>query len=245
MTEAEWLAAQEPDSLLKVIQAEASDRKLRLFAVACFQPFAHHCTDVRSQNAFRTSEGYAEGTVELYALISAHLYATDVVDSFPEPDSDTYDYADDAAYFAAQLCQPFFPFRDGEAEIDPLDVAHLINNISYLSGHSQNHFRIGGDGEKAIREKGVAVERVRQCSLLRDIFGNPFRPVSVDPAWLTETVVALAEGIYHERAFDRMPILADALEDTGCDNADMLNHCRQPGEHVRGCWVVDLLTGRK
>lgn len=88
-------------------------------------------------------------------------------------------------------------------------------------------------------------EQAAQCNLIRDIFGNPFRPINGDPAWLTETVVALAEGIYAERAFDRMPILADALEDAGCDNADVLNHCRQPGEHVRGCWVVDLLTGRK
>ncbi len=47
-----------------------------------------------------------------------------------------------------------------------------------------------------------------------------------------------------DRAFDRMPILADALQDAGCDNLNILNHCRQPGEHVRGCWVVDLLTGR-
>jgi len=81
--------------------------------------------------------------------------------------------------------------------------------------------------------------------LICDIFGNPFRPVAVDSRWLTETVVTLAEGIHTERAFDRMPILADALEDAGCDNADILTHCRQPGEHVRGCWVVDLLTGRK
>jgi hypothetical protein len=80
--------------------------------------------------------------------------------------------------------------------------------------------------------------------LLRDIFGNPFRPVSVEPSWLTSTVVALAEGIYQERAFDRLPILADALMDAGCDNADVLGHCRGDGPHVRGCWVVDMLTGR-
>ncbi|MCE9560796.1 MAG: hypothetical protein K8U57_01950 [Planctomycetes bacterium] len=80
---------------------------------------------------------------------------------------------------------------------------------------------------------------------LRDIFGNPFHPVALDPSWLTPTVVRLAEHIYHKRAFDQMPILADALQDAGCDNADLLNHCRQPGEHVRGCWVVDMLTGRK
>src|SRR5262249_28039734 len=81
--------------------------------------------------------------------------------------------------------------------------------------------------------------------LLRDIFGNPFRPVSVDPAWLTSTVVSLAEGIYADRAFDRLPILADALQDAGCENADILAHCRRDGPHCRGCWVVDLLTGRK
>jgi hypothetical protein len=81
--------------------------------------------------------------------------------------------------------------------------------------------------------------------LLRCFFGNPFRPVAVDPAWLTETVVALAEGIYQEWAFDRLPVLADALEEAGCDSDNILTHCRQPGEHVRGCWVIDLLTGRK
>lgn len=79
---------------------------------------------------------------------------------------------------------------------------------------------------------------------LLDIFGNPYRPMSLEPSWLTSTVVALAEGIYQERAFDRMPILADALMDAGCDSEDVLNHCRGSGPHVRGCWVVDLLTGR-
>ena len=84
------------------------------------------------------------------------------------------------------------------------------------------------------------------CHLLRDIFGNPFRPATVEPAWLTSTVVALAEGIYAEKAFDRMPILADALQDAGCDNDAILSHCRDTSlAHVRGCWVVDLLTGRE
>lgn len=82
------------------------------------------------------------------------------------------------------------------------------------------------------------------CSFVRDIFGNPFRPVSIDLAWLTSTVVALARGINDERAFDRMPILADALEDAGCDNGDVLAHCRADGPHVRGCWAVDLSLGK-
>jgi len=83
------------------------------------------------------------------------------------------------------------------------------------------------------------------ANYLRDIVGNPFRPVTVDPTWLTSTVVSLAQGIYDERALDQLPILADALEDAGCDSPDILNHCRQPGEHVRGCWVVDLLLEKK
>jgi hypothetical protein len=82
------------------------------------------------------------------------------------------------------------------------------------------------------------------AALFRELFCNPFRPVVFDPRWQSETVLALATGIYAERAFDRMPILADALEDAGCDNAYVLTHCRGPGPHVRGCWVVDLLLGK-
>ena len=77
-----------------------------------------------------------------------------------------------------------------------------------------------------------------QVQILRDIFGNPFRPVALDPHWLTADVVALARGIYDDRAFDRLPILADALIDAGCDNANILGPRRSDGPHVRGCWVV-------
>ncbi len=83
------------------------------------------------------------------------------------------------------------------------------------------------------------------CRYIRDVFGNPFRPVVADPAWLTPTTVAIATAIYADRAFDRMPILADALEEAGCVNADVLLHCRGGGPHVRGCWVVDLLLGKE
>ena len=83
--------------------------------------------------------------------------------------------------------------------------------------------------------------------LLRDIFGNPFRPVAVDPAWLVwhdGIIGKLAQRIYDERAFADLPILADALEEAGCTNAELLAHCRHPGPHARGCWAVDLLLGK-
>jgi hypothetical protein len=86
---------------------------------------------------------------------------------------------------------------------------------------------------------------VGACDLLCDIFGNPFRPVTVDAAWLMPGVVELARTIYEGRNFDRMPELADALEEAGCHDPDILAHCREPGQHVRGCWVVDLILGKE
>ena len=87
-------------------------------------------------------------------------------------------------------------------------------------------------------------EEFFQCELLRDIFGNPFRPVVFDPNWRTSTVVAIAKAMYESRDFSPMPILADALQEAGCENADILNHCRSDGPHVKGCWVVDLVLGK-
>jgi hypothetical protein len=92
-----------------------------------------------------------------------------------------------------------------------------------------------------------AKHRRSVCYYLRDIFGDPFRTISVDSLWTEwndHTVPRLAQAIYDEYAFDRLPILADALEEAGCTDADILNHCRKPGEHVRGCWVVDLLLNK-
>jgi hypothetical protein len=100
------------------------------------------------------------------------------------------------------------------------------------------------DGEAEAR--AARRERRAQCNLLRDLFGNPFRPVAVERAWLDWNdgcVTKLARAIYEERKYQKMKILADALEEAGCANPDIISHCRQPGEHVRGCWVIDLLLG--
>jgi hypothetical protein len=80
--------------------------------------------------------------------------------------------------------------------------------------------------------------------IVKDTVGNPFRPVIIESRWLTTNVINLAHTIYDGRAFDYLPILADALEEAGCTDADILTHCCQPGEHVRGCWVVDVISGK-
>ena len=99
-----------------------------------------------------------------------------------------------------------------------------------LSGHR---------GCQGLSELGQA-----QAALLRDIVGNPFRPIAADPKWLTSAVVGIARTIYDGRDFSAMPVMADALEEAGCDYADVLAHCRGDGPHTRGCWVVDLLLGK-
>ena len=80
--------------------------------------------------------------------------------------------------------------------------------------------------------------------LLHEVVGNPFAPSRFDPAWRSDTAVLLARGMYESRDFGAMPILADALQDAGCDEDEVLDHCRGPGPHVRGCWVVDLVLGK-
>jgi len=89
-------------------------------------------------------------------------------------------------------------------------------------------------------------EAAVQADLLRDIFGNPFRPVAFDPEWRTSNVVSLAKSMYESRDFAPMPILSDALQDAGCEHEDILNHCRDANSvHVRGCWVVDLVLEKR
>lgn len=88
-----------------------------------------------------------------------------------------------------------------------------------------------------------ALEKEEQCILLRDIAGNPFRPVVFDPNWRTPVAAGLARAIYEDRSFDHLPILADALMEAECDDAQILAHCRTPEPHAWGCWVLDLVRG--
>ena len=87
--------------------------------------------------------------------------------------------------------------------------------------------------------------RFMNPAFLRDIFGNPFRPVTFAPAWQTAAASSLAQSMYDRRDFAAMPVLADLLEEAGCDSGEVLAHCRDEKQvHVRGCWVVDLVLGK-
>jgi hypothetical protein len=224
MTEAEWLQWRDPAMMLRHLRGKASDRKLRLFACACCRRIWDFLANEWSRKAVEVAEWYADGLATDQELSRAAEGARSAVTMFQiQGDGNTYSAAWESFALAHSAVWA---------------TTHRANDPDYPFHAAQ---AAGGDpyasGEPAV-----------QCDLLRDVFHNPFQPLpSVNPAWLRwndGAILKLVRAIYDERTFDRLPILADALEEAGCDNADVLTHCRQPGEHVRGCWVIDLLLGK-
>jgi hypothetical protein len=224
MTEGEWLACTNSQKMLEYLRGKASDRKLRLFA--CGRCYRLH-----------DLWGMMDGCLE--AVEFANLYADGGAAredlKFARNDLsviDDYYGSSEEIRFHALDCVMAIPLGD---------VSGLANRI--IEYFENQHYWTEADLE-AERE----AERVLQCEILRDLFGNHLRPVVIEPSWLTwndGTVPRLAQAIYDERAFDLLPVLADTLEEAGCTNADILGHCRGVGPHARGCWVVDLLLGKE
>lgn len=132
--------------------------------------------------------------------------------------------------------------RRSPVVFDRSDPAVIRWAIAAACSTSKAASEAAGVAESVSNRKELATG----CALLREIVGNPFRPVAFDPAWRTSDVMLLAQGIYEGRAFDRMPILADALQEAGCEEADILDHLRDPrAAHVRGCWALDLVLGKE
>jgi hypothetical protein len=215
MTEADWLAAADPTSLLAFVKQKRHARKLRLFACGCCRRIAGVIPDECGHRAIELAERHADGEATAKELRSlSKVVALATADYEPTDEDDLGDWSADQA---------------------------LTATLNAIAAWEQTVYA-AVCAAAAVTDQ--AAEQVAQCHLLRDIF-NPFRPVAFDPAWRSETVAALAAGIYTDRAFDRLPILADAIEEAGCDQPDILNHCRGPGPHVRGCWAVDLVLGKE
>ncbi|MDY3552759.1 hypothetical protein R5W24_001848 [Gemmata sp. JC717] len=217
MTEEEWLACDDPE-LLTCEDIGTRDRKWRLVLCACCRRVWKRLVDERSRRAIEQSERYADG------LIS-------------DEEMGTAESAAFAAWTEISNKHGDSPWRAGSAAA-AYSSQHSIpeNDRSNAMGAVIEGF------SKAARR---TAEQRAQAQIIRDVFGNPFRLVAFFPSWRTDTVVALAQQMYASRDFSAMPILADALQDAGCDNADVLDHCRDPkGVHVRGCWVVDSVLGK-
>jgi hypothetical protein len=223
MTEAEWLTAQSTDELLDYLRStlgvnrkKTGRRKLRLFACACCR---------RGWNLFHGYPDYA-------ALVDAAEQFADA--ELPNAALQRLDQSLQvmATYSAAQCLMV------AAKATASTDVRYAVLAAAVFCAQAQAFDAPDYPGQVKFHQSQDAV-------VFRCVFGNPFRPVAFEPEWRTSDVVALARGIYDARAFDRMPILADALQDAGCDNDDILTHCRDTGSpHARGCWVVDRVLGK-
>jgi len=205
--------------MLTWIPDARSERKLRLFGCACVRRLWDMHPPVlldRDRAIVQVTERYLEGLAspEIQELFQRETY---------DRHSNLNFEIDSRASFSASTWSTAAALLVSGASRRAIDGSVLTNGLFSPAWNRQ---------------------LAENCHLLRCLFGNPFRPVAVDPQWLTSTVTQLAQGIYDDRAFDRLPILADALQDAGCDNDDVLNHCRDTGPHARGCWVVDLVLGK-
>lgn len=226
MTEKDWEEADDPFRLLAFVRGKASDRQLRHLMLAFVEWLVRVMPDNATEKVIDLLSTFADGGMSRKTLdqrLDRYSKSCGWFKTFGYPWSgeelrpSLYEAAESALVWCLR-------------PVMPDDVFYLNRAIEALSE---------SDADASARVVAQA-----RADNIRDIFGNPFRSVALDPGWRTSTVVTLAEGIYADRAFDRLPILADALQDAGCDHPDILAHCRSDGPHVRGCWIVDLLLGK-
>jgi hypothetical protein len=239
MTEAKWLACREPRAMLDAIKERVPVRKMRLVGAACCRRIQHLFHDPACHRGVEVAERYADGEVTDDELFDAGR---------------TVGMLKEGTYTLGGLPTLWLnrpAVMSGHAVLELLETdARLLVDGSGTVAYRAEQAAFDGAYEKVgtrdlrASKKGQSAqkaERTAQVRLIRDVFGNAFRPVTLSPAWRTDTAVSLAKQMYELRDFSSMPILADALQDAGCDSDDVLNHCRGPEPHVRGCWVVDLV----
>jgi hypothetical protein len=229
MTEAGWRACSDLDLMLRFLRRKASDRKMRLFACSCCRRIWHLLPHDACRQAVETAEGYADGVREKRDLAAAR----DAVNAtHPPVDHDNYDPTPPPPSFWA---------------------SSSANGTAWKSDYGKNETypaTVARDARSAVAAQQQEAESLAQGRLLHDVFG-PF-PCYPKPAidlgcmaWNEGLLPKLALAIYEDRAFDRLPILADALEEAGCSDEAILSHLRSAGPHVRGCWALDLVLGRE
>jgi hypothetical protein len=214
LTELEWHSSGDPAELLAGLPGKPGGRKLQLFACACCRHVGDLLTGPLSRTAIEAAEHFAEGSAGHDELAAAVEEAAGAA------------YRSSFRYAVQHLAHANSP--EGAARV----AFWATHGVAMLAGNMA----------------AWGAERAAQCRFLRCVFGNPFRPAPVvDPAWLSwqgGLVATLAGSIYDLRCFVEMPLLALALEQAGCADEDLLAHLRDPGEHVKGCWCLDLLLGK-
>jgi hypothetical protein len=240
LDEAGWLTEFSMVFVLRFLDAQPGNaRRLWLFAAACCRRVWHLLQVGAARRIVELAEAYADGEAT-----EADLQAANNSPDFAELDA-LYQGGQGEAEVQMSACvvDALQTVRGLASPSDEVNTYLVVQNTSRNpAGDFMRSSRDFRDKVTAGRDEAEFSEKEK---LLRDIFGNPFRPVAFQPEWRTSTVHGLARQMYQSRDLSPMPILADALQDAGCGDEDVLNHCLGGGPHVRGCWVVDLVLGKE
>jgi hypothetical protein len=255
MTESEWLVCMDLDAMLECLREKAGNRKLRLFAAACCRRIWGLMQDDRSRHAVEIAEQWSDGKAtdeeRREAAAFAHQAHSDMW-AIPHRDSEQLARLN-ARDAAAWICKDA-PY----AEITGPGITDCTVTVALSAASAAGIATTPEAGPRQhARCSAILIESIAQVVLLRDTFGPlAFRPLpTIDPelfAWNGGLVRRLAEAAYEERSLPagtldpaRLAVLADALEEAGCTDAELLAHFRSPGPHYRGCWALDVVLGKE
>jgi hypothetical protein len=262
MTEREWVACQDPDRMLALLIGRASDRKLRLLACACCREALRLSPARAAARGVRVAERAADGAVaETEVAAAAAALEVLLLEAEQDRRGALADYEGDAGSacgcpdcdaLAFARGRERNPAADPELGYRALE-ASAAAEVAGLAAEAVLHALAPSCWREAItaaravgRQAGTPIEP-RVSGLVREVVGNPFRtpPPGPGPYQAGGVIGQLARAVYEEGAFERLPVLADALEEVGCTDAQLLGHLRGPGPHARGCWALDFLLGKE
>lgn len=231
MTEGGWAVCVNPLTMLRFLREahKASDRKCLLLAVACARR-SWDSLSPQEREGFEVAERYVEGEATWHDLSEVSLPR---MGNARKPETRLRQFVDATLARASEKSA-----RAAYSQLLEVDRGFAERQrVAASLGLSDGAARDPRDGWIEANNR----ECLAQEMMIRDLFGNPFRPVIVEPTWLTSEVVERARLIYDGRVFDRLPALGEALTTAGCRDADLLGHCRSDALHIRGCWAVDAV----
>ncbi len=254
MDENEWSVCTEPKRMLRFLlgtnypriqdveafpACRTSDRKLRLFACHCYYRVRHLLVSPLAEAAVAVAEQFADGITTMEDLQRVHALLQETLGTLEEPwrasrgaERTSLEPTYDAIALALQVTRPEAP-----------KAAYYASSNAYLAVASLSN--PGVAAYDSVLYASRSAEERAQADVLREIVGPlPFRPIRIEAAWLSGTVIQVANAIYQEGRWQDMGVLADALEESGCRDELVLSHCRGPGPHAKGCYVADALLGR-
>jgi hypothetical protein len=246
LQEADWLKSESPNAMLVrgYGLADFEERKLRLFGAACCRRIWDLLVDEQSRAVVEALERFVDGRetpgrMAVFAQAAEDLRALRLSRG---------DYSSAANGSIVQAVNAISYLVKGLGVANRLGPPNPHSDVGFLSSSAASaRAHVPGEwypGQDAIFRPAFDAEKSAHADLLREILGNPFRPRPIDPSWLTPGVRDLAGWIDLSGDFDGLPALGDALEEAGCDGPEILEHCRRPGGHVRGCWALDAVLGR-